>query len=62
MDAGLQRAIQRLLAAVLLVHLTSALAYVHSQPRFAGEGRVVAVDEANGMVTLDHGPIEQEYC
>ena len=27
------------------------------QPRFEGEGRVVALDESKGMVTLDHGPI-----
>jgi Cu/Ag efflux protein CusF len=29
----------------------------HAQPPFAGEGRVVAVDAAQGTVTLDHGPI-----
>jgi len=27
------------------------------QPRFEGEGRVVAVDENQRTVTLDHGPI-----
>jgi thiol-disulfide isomerase/thioredoxin/Cu/Ag efflux protein CusF len=29
----------------------------HAQARFEGEGRVVAVDETQGTVTLDHGPI-----
>ena len=29
----------------------------HAQPRFEGEGRVVAVDESQATVTLDHGPI-----
>ncbi len=29
----------------------------HAQSRFDGEGRVVAVDESHGTVTLDHGPI-----
>jgi thiol-disulfide isomerase/thioredoxin/Cu/Ag efflux protein CusF len=29
----------------------------HAQTRFEGEGRVVAVDETQGTVTLDHGPI-----
>ena len=28
-----------------------------AQPRFEGEGRVVALDESEGIVTLDHGPI-----
>jgi thiol-disulfide isomerase/thioredoxin len=30
----------------------------HAQPRFEGEGKVVAVDRAQGMVTLNHGPIQ----
>jgi peroxiredoxin/Cu/Ag efflux protein CusF len=29
----------------------------HAQSRFEGEGRVVALDGSEGMVTLDHGPI-----
>src|SRR3981081_2525287 len=29
----------------------------HTQPRFEGAGRVVAVDESAGTVTMDHGPI-----
>jgi peroxiredoxin/Cu/Ag efflux protein CusF len=29
----------------------------HAEARFEGEGRVVALDEAKGTVTLDHGPI-----
>jgi thiol-disulfide isomerase/thioredoxin len=48
---------RRRLSIALLVHLYLAVASVHAQPPFAGEGRVVAVDEANGAVTLDHGPI-----
>ena len=28
-----------------------------AQPRFEGEGRVVALDGSEGIVTLDHGPI-----
>jgi peroxiredoxin/Cu/Ag efflux protein CusF len=47
----------RLLSTVLLVHLGLAAIRVHAQPPFAGEGRVVAVDAAQGTVTLDHGPI-----
>ena len=31
--------------------------HLQAQPRFEGEGRVVAVDEAKPAVTLDHGPI-----
>lgn len=29
----------------------------NAQPRFGGEGRVVAIDEAKRTLTLDHGPI-----
>jgi len=29
----------------------------HAQARFEGEGRIVAVDETQGTVTLDHGLI-----
>src|SRR5258708_12921035 len=28
-----------------------------ARPSFEGEGRVVALDESEGIVTLDHGPI-----
>lgn len=48
---------RRLLATTLLVHLGLAAAPVQAQPAFAGEGQVVAVDAAQGTVTLDHGPI-----
>jgi peroxiredoxin/Cu/Ag efflux protein CusF len=48
---------QCLLSTVLLVYLFLALARTHAEPLFAGEGRVVAVDVAQGAVTLDHGPI-----
>jgi thiol-disulfide isomerase/thioredoxin/Cu/Ag efflux protein CusF len=48
---------RRLLSTALFFHLCLAAVHVHAQPRFEGEGRVVAVDESQGMVTLDHGPI-----
>lgn len=44
------------LALVLLLCL-AAPARVPAQPPFEGEGRIAAVDEARGAVTLDHGPI-----
>lgn len=47
----------RLLSVALCFHLCLAAVLVHAQPRFEGEGRVVAVDETQGTVTLDHGPI-----
>jgi thiol-disulfide isomerase/thioredoxin len=42
--------------AVILVGLLAAHD-LPAQPRFEGEGRVVALDAAKGTVTLDHGPI-----
>jgi thiol-disulfide isomerase/thioredoxin len=48
---------RRRLSTALLVHLCLAVASVHAQPRFEGEGLVVTVDEAKGMITLDHGAI-----
>jgi thiol-disulfide isomerase/thioredoxin/Cu/Ag efflux protein CusF len=57
MDARLRPRCRRLLSTLLLVHLCLAIAHGQDQPRFEGEGRVVAVDAARGMVTLDHGPI-----
>jgi Cu/Ag efflux protein CusF len=42
-----------LLATATLVPAIRASA----QPPFEGRGRVVALDAANGTVTLDHGPI-----
>lgn len=44
-------------AAILLVGLSLAAGQPRAEARFEGEGRVVAVDEAKGAVTLDHGPI-----
>jgi len=38
-------------------YLHLAVVAAHAQPRFEGEGRVVALDESEGIVTLDHGPI-----
>src|SRR5919198_1484582 len=48
---------RRLVSTVLVVHLCLALVQAQAQSRFTGEGRVVAVDAAQGTVTLDHGPI-----
>jgi len=48
---------RRLLSIALFCHLCLAAVPVYAQPRFEGEGRVVAVDETQGTVTLDHGPI-----
>jgi peroxiredoxin/Cu/Ag efflux protein CusF len=48
----------RILVSIALCgYLHLALVAAHAQPRFEGEGRVVALDESEGMVTLDHGPI-----
>jgi peroxiredoxin/Cu/Ag efflux protein CusF len=48
----------RLLVSIgLCWHLHLAVVPGHAQSRFDGEGRVVAVDESHGTVTLDHGPI-----
>src|SRR5712671_6752944 len=46
-----------LLSTTLCCHLCLAAVLVHAQPHFGGEGRVVAMDETQGTVTLDHGPI-----
>jgi len=46
-----------LLLATLCCYLCLAAVLGHAQARFEGEGRVVAVDESQGTVTLDHGPI-----
>jgi peroxiredoxin/Cu/Ag efflux protein CusF len=44
-----------LVSTALCWHL--AVVAGHAQSRFEGEGRVVAVDESTGTVTMDHGPI-----
>ncbi len=49
--------ILRMLATAIVIKLSLAAAHLHAETRFDGEGRVVAVDEARGAVTLDHGPI-----
>ena len=46
-----------LVSTALCWHLHLAVVPGHAQPRFEGEGRVVAVDENQRTVTLDHGPI-----
>ena len=48
----------RMLAlATICWNLHLAVVSGQAQPRFEGEGRVVAFDEGEGIVTLDHGPI-----
>jgi Cu/Ag efflux protein CusF len=37
--------------------LVAVFVDAQAQTRFEGEGRIVAVDEAKGPVTLDHGPV-----
>src|SRR5229473_2234946 len=46
-----------LVSTALCWHLHLGVVPGHAQPRFEGEGRVVAVDENQSTVTLDHGPI-----
>ena len=46
-----------LVSTALCWHLHLAVVAAHAEPRFEGEGRVVAPDETEGIVTLDHGPI-----
>lgn len=45
------------LATLLLALSVATPSAVHPQPRFLGEGRVVAVDPAKPSLTVDHGPI-----
>jgi len=47
-----------LLSTALLFNLCLAIAPLHAQTHFEAEGKVVVVDEAKGMVTLNHGPIQ----
>ncbi len=48
----------RLLALTTICwNLHLAVVSGQARPSFEGEGRVVAVDESHGTVTLDHGPI-----
>lgn len=46
-----------LLATTLFCHLCLATVLGHAQSSFEANGRVVAVDELQRTVTLDHGPI-----
>ena len=46
-----------LVSTTICWNLHLAVVSGHAQSRFQGEGRVVALDESHGMVTLDHGPI-----
>jgi thiol-disulfide isomerase/thioredoxin len=46
-----------LLSTTLCCHLCLAAVFVQAHPHFEGEGHVVAVDETQGTVTLNHGPI-----
>src|SRR6266851_1993274 len=55
--SGLHSWSRLLVSTALCWHLHLAVVPGHAQPRFEGEGRVVAVDENQSTVTLDHGPI-----
>ena len=57
MDSNRELWWQRFVCTTVVVHLCLALGQAQDQARFTGEGRVVAVDAAQGTVTLDHGPI-----
>jgi thiol-disulfide isomerase/thioredoxin/Cu/Ag efflux protein CusF len=46
-----------LVSIAVCCHLCLAAVDGHAQPRFEGEGSVVAVDELQGTVTINHGPI-----
>lgn len=56
-ESGLYSRSRLLVATVLCCHLCLAAVHGHAQPRFEGEGRVVAVDETEGTVTINHGPV-----
>ena len=55
--SGLHSWSRLLVSTTLCWHLNLAVVPGHAQSRFEGEGRVVALDESEGIVTLDHGPI-----
>jgi peroxiredoxin/Cu/Ag efflux protein CusF len=55
--SGLRSWSRLLVSTALCWHLHLAVVPGHAQSRFEGEGRVVAVDENQSTVTLDHGPI-----
>src|SRR6266851_5979985 len=55
--SGLHSWSRLLVSTALCWHLHLAVVPGHAQPRFEGEGRVVAVDKNQSTVTLDHGPI-----
>jgi peroxiredoxin/Cu/Ag efflux protein CusF len=54
---GLHSWSRLLVSTALCWHLHLVVVPGHAQPRFEGEGRVVAVEENQSTVTLDHGPI-----
>jgi thiol-disulfide isomerase/thioredoxin len=53
----LLRPVTRVAAMAVILARLLAADDVPAQPRFEGEGRVVALDATKGTVTLDHGPI-----
>lgn len=57
LPAAFRASKQLLPPALVFILYLAAVAHVHAQAPYEGEGRVVAVDAANGTVTLDHGPI-----
>jgi peroxiredoxin/Cu/Ag efflux protein CusF len=53
----LLRPVARLAAMAVIFARLLAADDLSAQPRFEGEGRVIALDPTKGTVTLDHGPI-----
>jgi thiol-disulfide isomerase/thioredoxin len=53
----LLRPVTRVTAMAVILAWILAAQDLSAQPRFEGEGRVVALDATKGTVTLDHGPI-----
>jgi thiol-disulfide isomerase/thioredoxin len=53
----LLRPVTRVAAMALILARLLSAHDLSAQPRFEGEGRVVALDRSKGTVTLDHGPI-----
>ena len=53
----LLRPVTRVAAMGVILARLLAAQDLSAQPRFEGEGRVVALDTTKGTVTLDHGPI-----
>ncbi len=57
MDVRIKRCGRLLLAIVLFLGLSLAVAGLHAQDRYQGEGQVLGVDEDKRMLFIAHGPI-----